>query len=147
MVRAARWNLTKIEECCSRTTQTQQPSQVRRGLTNERCAMCRLSTIEARLSQGKEGKSGGKIAFPQFLEMFRADLLDIKEILQFLQMDSSAPSAEKATVPEVGDITSGPRHLAVKLYMAFSLYAKSTMLQGKRMAVHLRQGCKSEASN
>ncbi len=58
----------------------------------------RLSTIEARLSLAK---TGGKIAFPQFLEMFRADLLDLKEIMQFLQMGSSAPTTETATVPEV----------------------------------------------
>ena len=80
---------------------------MRRGLPEKRCAMCRLSTIEARLSQGKEGQSGGKITFPQFLEMFRADLLDLKEILQFLQMDSSAPTAGTATAPEVGALYEG----------------------------------------
>ena len=58
----------------------------------------RLSTIEARLSLAK---TGGKITFPQFLEMFRADLLDLKEIMQFLQMGSSAPTSETATLPEV----------------------------------------------
>ena len=61
--------------------------------------MCRLATIEARLSLAK---TGGKITFPQFLEMFRADLLDLSEILRFLQMGSSAPAKDSATVPEVG---------------------------------------------
>jgi hypothetical protein len=32
-----------------------------------------------------------KIDFPQFLEMFRADLLDLREILAFLQMESKSP--------------------------------------------------------
>ncbi|CAL5225664.1 g8524 [Coccomyxa viridis] len=58
----------------------------------------RLSTIEARLSLAK---TGGKITFPHFLEMFRADLLDLKEIMRFLQMGSSAPTSETATVPEL----------------------------------------------
>ena len=59
---------------------------------------CRLSTIEARLSLAR---SGGKITFPHFLEMFRADFLDLKEILRFLQMGRSAPAADSATVPKV----------------------------------------------
>ena len=58
----------------------------------------RLSTIEARLSLAK---TGGKITFPHFLEMFRADLLDLKEILRFLQMGRSAPAADAATEPKV----------------------------------------------
>ena len=59
---------------------------------------CRLSTIEARLSLAR---TGGKITFPHFLEMFRADLLDLKEILHFLQMGRSAPAADSATAPKV----------------------------------------------
>ena len=46
-------------------------------------------------------RTGGKITFPQFLEMFRADLLDLKEILRFLQMGRSAPTADSAAVPKV----------------------------------------------
>lgn len=63
-----------------------------------RCHTCRLSTIEARLSLAR---SGGKITFPHFLEMFRADLLDLKEIMRFLQMGRSAPAVDTATAPKV----------------------------------------------
>ena len=69
---------------------------VRKYLTS--ALACRLSTIEAQLSLAR---TGGKITFPQFLEMFRADLLDLREILRFLQMGRSAPAADSATVPKV----------------------------------------------
>lgn len=45
----------------------------------------RLADIEKQLQLARPGK----IDFPQFLEMFRADLLDLREILAFLQMGKS----------------------------------------------------------
>ena len=73
----------------------------------------RLSTIEARLSLAK---TGGKIAFPQFLEMFRADLLDLKEIMAFLQMGSSAPASKIATVPEVSLCSVSAQHMPAAIW-------------------------------
>ena len=51
-----------------------------RELADEHYGMCRLSTIEGRLGQGKAGKCGGKITFLQFLEMFRAACWDFTRI-------------------------------------------------------------------
>lgn len=53
-----------------------------------------LSKLQTRL------QSAGKISFPQFLELFRADLLDLQEILSYLQMGSTAPTGV-ASRPEV----------------------------------------------
>ncbi|BDA40816.1 probable thioredoxin at C-terminar half [Coccomyxa sp. Obi] len=47
----------------------------------------RLADVEKQLELVKPGRIG----FPQFLEMFRADLLDLREILAFLQMGSKSP--------------------------------------------------------
>lgn len=46
----------------------------------------RLADVEEQLQLVKPGRIG----FPQFLEMFRADLLDLREILAFLQMGSKS---------------------------------------------------------
>lgn len=56
----------------------------------------RLADIQKSLQLAKPGK----ISFPQFLEMFRADLLDLREILDFLQMGSKSPDGLLAK-PEV----------------------------------------------
>ena len=47
----------------------------------------RLADVQKQLQLTKPGKIG----FPQFLEMVRADLLDLNEILAFLQMGSKSP--------------------------------------------------------
>ena len=46
--------------------------------------------MQAQLAQGRAG--GAAVTFPQFLEMFRADLLDLREILAYLQLGSAAPT-------------------------------------------------------
>jgi hypothetical protein len=49
-----------------------------------------LADLQARL------QLAGKVSFPQFLELFRADLLDLQEILAYLQMGSTAPLGQAA---------------------------------------------------
>ena len=53
--------------------------------------------VQAQLAQGRAG--GAAVTFPQFLEMFRADLLDLREILAYLQLGSAAPTG-LATAPQ-----------------------------------------------
>jgi hypothetical protein len=53
--------------------------------------------VQAQLAAGQQG--GADIGFPQFLEMFRADLLDLGEILAYLQLGSAAPDG-LATLPQ-----------------------------------------------
>ena len=54
--------------------------------------------MKAQLASGRQG--GSAVTFPQFLEMFRSELLDLREILAFLQMGSAAPDG-LATQPQV----------------------------------------------
>ena len=54
--------------------------------------------MQAQLAAGQQG--GADIGFPQFLEMFRSDLLDLREILEYLQLGSTAPDG-LAELPQV----------------------------------------------
>jgi hypothetical protein len=70
--------------------------------------------VKAQLASGRQG-GGGALAFPQFLEMFRAELLDLREILAFLQMGSAAPDG-LATTPQVAFAIT--HHAATSLALA-----------------------------
>ncbi|KAK9916986.1 hypothetical protein WJX75_009515 [Coccomyxa subellipsoidea] len=61
-----------------------------------------LAQVEKELQLAKPAK----IDFPQFLEMFRADLLDLREILAFLQMESKSPQGLLSrTEAKQGEVT------------------------------------------